>query len=388
MMRNRFVFIGRMAGVLMLVAGCGGEIGPASTGPPPALIAPTSVLLRTPKSTDYNSFEVTVAFSPDGSTVAAGRMEFSRSGGDEDTGGTVISLCDVASGRERATINEPFGEGSGSVAFSPDGRALAVGLRDSIKLYDPETGRERAELATENSYGPSCLSFSPDGLRLAATTMLGDLVVWDLGSRRQSAKMDLHTRSAEGVAVSPDGKLVATAAQGGVVCRSFFGLSGWGVGCGPGPGVVRVFDLASGVERARHEHGYQARSVSFSPDGKTLASGGGVAKLWDLATGEGRTIIDASDDLAVYCVAFSPDGGTLAIGLGSPDFSGSAGEVRLWDVAGGRVRAWLRGEAGKIRALAFGPDGKTLVTGSSTAIVLWRDARDASATKGRPEGER
>jgi WD40 repeat protein len=113
-------------------------------------------------------------------------------------------------------------------------------------------------------------------------------------------------------------------------------------------------------------------SVAFSPDGKLLASGGGgAAKLLDLTTNKVRIVIKAGSGLDVYCVAFSPAGGTLAVGVGSRAFDGSYGEVRLWDVGLGRVRAVLKGESGKVRSLAFAPDGKTLVTGSSRAVVLW-----------------
>ena len=215
MRSGHLAFIGVLASVPCLAIGCGWTPGPGSAGAPPIVIAPSAVLLRTPNLVGHNCFEVSVAFSPDGRTVAAGRVECSRSGGGEASCGTVVSLCEVASGRERATIREALGEASGSLAFSADGRTLAVGLERSAKLFDPETGRERAELTTDFSFGPSCLAFSPDGRRLAATTMLGELVVWDLGPGRQAARTDLQTQSAEGVAVSPDGKLVATASQGG-----------------------------------------------------------------------------------------------------------------------------------------------------------------------------
>jgi WD40 repeat protein len=61
----------------------------------------------------------------------------------------------------------------------------------------------------------------------------------------------------------------------------------------------------------------------------------------------------------------------LAIGVGSRDFGGSHGEVKLWEMSRGRVRAVLKGEMGKVRSLAFTPDGKALVTGSGEAVVLW-----------------
>jgi WD40 repeat protein len=127
-----------------------------------------------------------------------------------------------------------------------------------------------------------------------------------------------------------------------------------------------------GTGTASLKHDWTAHSVSFSPDGKVLASGGGGAsKLWDLATGEARTLLTVDSDLEVYCVSFSPDGRTLAIGVGSRGFDGSNGEVKLWDMQMGRVRAVLKGNMGKVRSLAFAPDAKALVTGSAEAVVLW-----------------
>jgi WD40 repeat protein len=181
------------------------------------------------------------------------------------------------------------------------------------------------------------------------------------------------------VAISPDGRTAASASDGPIVCHSIgpFGLpprifGSVGVGCGPDFGIVRVFDVATGQQKASLKHAGTAHSVAFSPDGKLLASGGGgTAKLWDLATNKARTVIKTEDGLDVYCVAFSPDGLTLAVGVGSRDFDGSYGEVRLWDVGLGGVRAVLKGEAGKIRSLAFAPDGKSLVTGSRRAVAIW-----------------
>jgi WD40 repeat protein len=142
--------------------------------------------------------------------------------------------------------------------------------------------------------------------------------------------------------------------------------------CGPDYGVVRLFDVATGQERATLKHDGTAHSVLFSPDGKLLASrDGGAAKLWDLGTGNVRTIIQAGDGLDVYCVSFSPDGWTLAIVMGSREFGGAHGEVNLWDARLGRVQAVLQGEMGKVRSLAFAPAGKALVTGSGEIVILW-----------------
>jgi WD40 repeat protein len=142
---------------------------------------------------------------------------------------------------------------------------------------------------------------------------------------------------------------------------------------------VRLFDVTTGQEKASLKHKWTAHSVSFSPDGKLLASGGGgSAKLWDLVTGKSRTLLTVESGLDVYCVSFSPDDQTLAIGVGSRDIDGSHGEVRLWDMRLGCLRAVLTGNMGRVRSLSFAPDGKALVTGSREAVVLWDLAMGSS----------
>ncbi|HJT79352.1 MAG TPA: WD40 repeat domain-containing protein, partial [Gemmataceae bacterium] len=120
-------------------------------------------------------------------------------------------------------------------------------------------------------------------------------------------------------------------------------------------------------------HDGQVNAVAFSPDGKTLASGGQdcAVVLWDLVTGKARTTLRGHQE-PVACVAFSPDGKLVASGSAGV-LPGAArekrGQVKLWDAASGKERATLTlGKAGgPVSALAFSADGKFLAAAGETA---------------------
>jgi WD40 repeat protein len=114
-------------------------------------------------------------------------------------------------------------------------------------------------------------------------------------------------------------------------------------------------------------HSNSVHSVSFSPDGKTLASGSwdSTIKLWNVETRTKiRTLSGSSFDY--HSVSFSPDGKTLVSGT-------SDNTIKLWNIETGKEIKTLKGHSNSVNSVSFSPDGKTLASGSlDNTIKLWR----------------
>ena len=127
------------------------------------------------------------------------------------------------------------------------------------------------------------------------------------------------------------------------------------------PGLVASSPISAQEQKPRATlkgHIKGVRSVAFSPDGKTLASGSydNTIKLWDVGTGKEKSTLRGHTKI-VTSVAFSPDGKTLA--SGSLD-----GTIKLWDVSTEREKVtWIHIRG--VESLAFSPDGQTLASGGN-----------------------
>ena len=188
------------------------------------------------------------------------------------------------------------------------------------------------------------IAFSPVGQYLAVASGIG---VWIYEVATSRALMLMPTASGvSSVSFSPDGATLAS---------------------GSWDGTVRLWDVATGEAIATLEgHTDWVFSVSFSPDGATLASGSwdDTVRLWDVATGEAIATLEGHT-YAVFSVSFSADGSTLA--SGSWD-----GTVQLWDVVTGEPIVTLEGHTSGVSSVSFSPDGSTLASGSGDDTVrLW-----------------
>jgi WD40 repeat protein len=242
-----------------------------------------------------------------------------------------------------------IGTSDRSVAFSPDGQLLAVASGIGVWLYDVAMARELALLSSASRV--HSVAFSIDGKMLAAGVQGwypdGGVVLWDVTTHKQIAALPARDYvESTSVSFSPDGGTVASGAL---------------------DGSVRLWDVSTGTNTARlwGHRGY-VLSVSFSPDGGIVASGAldGTVRLWDVASGTATTTLQGYSR-AVLSVSFSRDGKILA--TGSWD-----GIVRLWDVTTGASTAILEGHTHEVSCVFFSPDGTTLASGSFDSTVrLW-----------------
>ena len=288
-----------------------------------------------------------VAFSPDGNTLATG-SGWPRNG---------IHLWDVMSGQPKSTVIAYTENHTNSVAFSPDGNTLATGSGDkTVRLWDVASGQLKAVL-TGHADSVLSVAFSPNGNTLASGSWDKTVRLWDVASGQLKALFPARSDGIVSVAFSPDGSTLA------------------GMG---GNTTVRLWNVVSGQLKTTFEGSRalatSSGSVAFSPDGSTLASGGFNRKvrLWDVASGHHKATLTGHLGY-VGGVAFSPDSSTLA--------SGSHDEtVRLWDVASGQLTAVLTGHTDRVLSVAFSPDGSTLASGSADRTVLLWDLTTSATT--------
>ena len=233
-----------------------------------------------------------------------------------------------------------------SVSFSPDGQTLASGSEDeTVRLWDVNTGRTIKTL-TGHTHFVRSVRFSPDGQTLASGSYDNTVRLWEVDTGRNIKTLTGHTYDVNSVRFSPDGQTLAS--------------GGW-------DNTVRLWDVGTGRNiKILTGHTIAVEIVSFSPDGQTLASGSqdDTVRLWDVNTGRHRKTLTRHTS-SVNSVSFSPDGQTLASG-------GWDGTVRLWNVNTGRNIKTLTGHTGWVRSVSFSPDGQTLASASwDGTVLLW-----------------
>jgi RNA polymerase sigma factor (sigma-70 family) len=283
-------------------------------------------------------------------------MVFSRDGKSaivSDTHGNIV-VWDVATGREVRRIQRgPALSSDNTLALSADGKTLAgggsgPGGKVCLFLWDVETGKLLSQHELETSDGVQHLLFTPDDKTLIVSHFSNIIHVWDIASKKVKHELKGYTGRVADMALSPDGKTLAS--------------GNW-----QDPNI-RLWDLASGKEKLHFKaHDTDVINLAYSPDGKTIVSFGNPScfVFWDADTGKQLRKVNPVSYGAMQSFQYAPYGKTLFCA----EYSG----VCIRDAVSGKQLRRFAAPGHTMNRVTFSPDGKTLATfgGGQLTFDLW-----------------
>ena len=291
-----------------------------------------------------------IAFSPDSKTIAVATSNRPAS--------EALRIWDAATCRQvgagidadkLAKLSEPYGEDVGALAYSPDGKQLAVAVSDSFLVIDTGTWAPlRDAVVIHANYRVASIAYTPDGKTMALGVDDTTVVLLDSGTGKEIGTPMIGQRGAvKSVAFGSDGHTLVSGS--------------WGAD-------VAIWDIQnSPLARYLTSGSVGVRDVTFSPDGKVLASAWADDTIHLTSTTTWQAVGQPlpGPGQGIRVVAFSPDGKVLA----------SAGKdklVHLWDASTGQPLGETLVAPNEIDCLAFSPDGKWLAAaGADDRLVVW-----------------
>ena len=324
---------------------------------------------------EHSSYVWGLAWSPDGQYLVS------------TYGDGSILLWDV-NARERAANLNQHSLPVNAVAFSPDGQRIASGSEDrSVFIWNATTGRKEAVLLGHQQRA-NAVAFSPSGDRLVSLGQNGELIGWDVEQRQP------RWRAQEGyaygrLAFSPNGRWLAAAwgihdSDTGRLAflyqdrAPFAGTADDVAFSADGKRFASVTPMATGQlcvwetgqwQVIGHEHADEDTTVSLSPDGQRLVTGGvkGELTLWQAAPLQ-RLGLLGRHQARIKQVAFSHDGQRVVS-------AGDDGAIKLWDAGSRKLIKEIGTHTAPVLAVAFSRDDQHIVSGEQDKSVRLYERR-------------
>ncbi|MDJ0845926.1 NB-ARC domain-containing protein [Crocosphaera sp.] len=330
---------------------------------------------------------ISVGFSPDGKWLAIG-----------DTNAQIY-LWKVGDGCP--VLEQIINTNNGwvrAITFSPDSKIIASGGEEgNINLWEVKTGKPVATFS-EHLDRIRAVSYSPNGQLLASSSDDGTVRIWDCNRKELITVLTKHQDKVRWAIFHPDQHTLISASQDNQICL-------WDVNLSEAK-LIKSFSLKENKDNL-------LRAIAISPDGKLLASGtdDGVVRFWNLEKGTFKQNLSHNHNHWIRSLAFSPDGDKIASasedtnicvsdvktgqhlhtlrghngGVWSIDFhpklpwllSGSMGfNVRIWNHESGECLRVAQGYGQEIKPITYSPDGKTLAVGTNQGIVYLKDSSE------------
>jgi WD40 repeat protein len=272
-------------------------------------------------------------------------------------GDTTIRIWDAVPQRQLFRLAGHSENNIIGVAFSPDSRLLATCGHDrTVRLWDLQGRKQQLEFRGHNG-SVFHVVFLAGGNLIASSGAEGVLLIWEVATGKVLRQVRLPGHIAA-LAASPDGKTVAA---------------------GGGDATIRVYACDTGKEvAALNGHQKTVCHLAFSPDGKLLASSSTdqSVRVWDLASKQTTHVLEGAERGVSAQVAFSTDGKILAAATDGP-------KVSLWDPKTGKSLRTVNEPGRRLCEVAFTRDGKMLLSDNNGSAGFW-DARTGKQIATRP----